>query len=147
MIIDLVLPFFPFGSPPFQRLVGGFRRRLIEEVASSPLPGLVLTFVWAFDQPGDTEFIEGDHGDVSGTRWSDGLRDTTLRLAEKPSKRNAERSGNQLLELEGLYRMTSDGNFPFPGHLWIDNTHLDPEEVAARVVTHCSLGHGTDESV
>ena len=40
--IDLVLRFFPFGSPPFNRLVGEFRRRIIEEVAASDLPGLIF---------------------------------------------------------------------------------------------------------
>ncbi len=32
--IDLVLRFFEFGTPPFQRLVGEFRRRMFEEVAA-----------------------------------------------------------------------------------------------------------------
>ncbi|GAB3835271.1 hypothetical protein ACFPIJ_11650 [Dactylosporangium cerinum] len=40
MAIELVLRFFPFGSPPFGRLVDRFRRDLIEEVAASDLPGL-----------------------------------------------------------------------------------------------------------
>ena len=51
--IDVVLPFLAFGSPPFNRLVGEFRRRILEEVASSELAGLIFTYVWAFDQPGD----------------------------------------------------------------------------------------------
>ena len=51
--IDLVLRFFPFGTPPFQRLNGEFRRRIFEEVAASDLPGLIFTFVWAFDDPRD----------------------------------------------------------------------------------------------
>lgn len=33
--IELVLRFFPFGSPPFDRLVREFRRRIFEEVADS----------------------------------------------------------------------------------------------------------------
>src|SRR5688572_14633252 len=51
--IDLVLRFFPFGTPPFGRLVNEFRRRIFEEVAQSPLPGLIFTYVWAFDHPSD----------------------------------------------------------------------------------------------
>src|SRR2546423_7333193 len=51
--IDLALRFFPFGSPPFARLVNEFRRRILEEVASSDLPGLIFTFVWAFDLASD----------------------------------------------------------------------------------------------
>ena len=45
--IDLAIRFFPFGSPPFQRLVAEFRRRILEEVAASELPGLI-SYVWAF---------------------------------------------------------------------------------------------------
>ena len=36
--IDLALRFFPFGTPPFHRLVGEFRRRIFEEVAGSTTP-------------------------------------------------------------------------------------------------------------
>ena len=39
--IDLVLRFFPFGTPSFQRLIVEFRRRILEEVAASDLPGLI----------------------------------------------------------------------------------------------------------
>lgn len=34
--IDLVLRFFDYGTPPFRRLVGEFRRRTFEEVAARP---------------------------------------------------------------------------------------------------------------
>ncbi|WP_049622910.1 hypothetical protein [Frateuria defendens] len=56
--IDLVLPLFRFGSAPFERLVRGFRRRIFEEVAQSDLPGLIFTYVWAFDQPKDAQIAE-----------------------------------------------------------------------------------------
>ena len=42
--IDLVLRFFDFGTPPFHRLVGEFRRRIFEEVAASDLAGLIFTY-------------------------------------------------------------------------------------------------------
>jgi hypothetical protein len=56
--IEAVLPIFPFGSKPFSRLVGEFRVRIFEEVAESDLPGLIFTYVWAFDQPEDRHFVE-----------------------------------------------------------------------------------------
>ena len=55
--IDPILRFFPFGSPPFARLVNSFRRNLMEEVANSDLPGLIFTFVWGFSHNGDKEFL------------------------------------------------------------------------------------------
>jgi hypothetical protein len=56
--IDLVLRFFDYGTPPFRRLVGEFRRRTFEEVAGSSLPGLIYTFVWAFDDPSNAVTVE-----------------------------------------------------------------------------------------
>src|SRR5688572_26994277 len=57
MTIDLVLPFFGFDSPAFHRLVRTFREHLISEVAAGDGPGMIFTFVWAFDQPSDLEFV------------------------------------------------------------------------------------------
>src|SRR2546423_10056863 len=56
--IDIALRFFPFGSPPFHRLVGEFRRRIFEEVAASDLPGLIFTYVLAFDHASDDATVE-----------------------------------------------------------------------------------------
>ena len=43
---------FPFGSPPFGRLVDEFRRRIIEEAVAADLSGLVFTLVWGVELPG-----------------------------------------------------------------------------------------------
>jgi hypothetical protein len=59
LTIDLALRFFPYGSPAFQRLNGEFRRRIFEEVAASELPGLIFTFAWSLDDPGDKKYIDG----------------------------------------------------------------------------------------
>jgi hypothetical protein len=152
MTIEPVLPFFEFGSPPFSRLVGDFRRHLFQEVAESGLPGMIFTWVWAFDEPGDREFIDEVAGIFKsrGGRivfvelWADletRLRRnrTELRLREKPSKRDVEASEVRLLAAEERHRMSSDGDFPFPDHLRIDNTGLDPEEAARRIAARFSL--------
>ena len=55
--IELALRYFDYGTPAFRRIDGEIRRRVIEEVAASDLPGLVFTFVWAFDVPEDQEFV------------------------------------------------------------------------------------------
>jgi len=47
MTIEVVLPFFKFGSKKFNKLTGNFRRQIFEEVANSHHPGLIFTFVWA----------------------------------------------------------------------------------------------------
>jgi hypothetical protein len=152
MTIELVLPFFEFGSESFRRLVDGFRRRIFEEVVESDLPGLVFTWVWAFDHAADAEFIaelkglfEGRGGRAVFVELQTDLETrlarnrTELRLLEKPSKRDVEASEARLLDLEERYRMTSDGAFPFGDHLRIDNTHLEPDEVARRIAERFSI--------
>jgi hypothetical protein len=152
MTIELVLPFFAFGSPPFSRLVQGIRRQLFEEVAASTLPGLIFTWVWAFDCAEDQQFIESvkhlferDGGrTVFVELWADldtrlQRNETELRLAEKPSKRDVAASNQRLIELGRRYRLTSDGGFPFAEHLHLDNTALSPEAAARRIITHFGL--------
>lgn len=56
--IDLVLRFFEFGTPAFERLVREFRRRIFEEAASSTLRGVIFTYVWVFDNPADAVALE-----------------------------------------------------------------------------------------
>lgn len=151
--IDLVLPFFPFGSRPFTRLVGEFRRRIFEEVAGSDLPGLIFTYVWAFDQPSDAESVERLSGIFSsrGNRvvyveleatQQERLRrnETEFRLAEKPSKRDVAASRARLLEHDARYRLNSAGELDGrDDYLRIDNTHLSPAEVAERIIARFSL--------
>ena len=151
--IDLVLPFFEFGSPPFGRLVHEFRRRLIEEVAASDLPGLILTFVWAFDQRDDHEALE-HYAQPFRTRGGrvlnvelqasqqERLRRNRCasRLAAKPSKRDLEASTRNLLDLDAKYRLNSDGEFDArDDYLRLDNTNIPARQVAGQVIDHFAL--------
>jgi hypothetical protein len=150
--IEAVLPLFDFGSPPFGRLVGEFRRRAFEEVADSHHEGLIFTYVWAFDQPGDRQFVERMKAifESRGGRtvfvelWADQAtrlerNATEPRLTRKPSKRDLAASRDRLLSIDARYRLRSNGGFPFADHLEIDNTALDPAIVADRIVTHFAL--------
>src|SRR5689334_16164642 len=97
--IDLALRFFAFGTPPFKRLVSEFRRRIMEEVAASDLPGMIFTYVWAFNHQSDHDTVEA-FADIFRTQGGrvmyvelecavdERLRrnETEFRLAEKPFK-------------------------------------------------------------
>jgi hypothetical protein len=151
--IDLALRFFPYGTPPFHRLVGEFRRRILEEVAASDLPGLIFTYVWAFDDTRDAAAVEEW---ASIFRRRDGrvvfveleasqaerLRrnETEFRLAEKPFKRDLEQSRRQLLELDAKYQLNSDDAFDRrPDYFRVDNTALTPADVADMVIERFQL--------
>lgn len=151
--IEPVLRFFPYDSPPGARLVDRFRRDLLEEVAASDLPGLVFTFVWAFDLAEDEQavqryaepfrrrggrvlFLELQASQAERLRRNEGAS----RLAEKPSKRDLAWSRRNLLELDGQYQLDSEGRFASrPDYLRLDNTHLDPADVAETAITHFGL--------
>jgi hypothetical protein len=56
--IELALRYFDYGTPAFHRIVGEIRRLVTEEIAASDLPGLVFTFVWAFNAPEDQALLD-----------------------------------------------------------------------------------------
>jgi hypothetical protein len=151
--IDLVLPLFPFGSPPYQRLVKEFRRRIFEEVAASDMPGLIFTFVWAFDDTRDAAAVE---------QWSEIFRarrgrvvfveleatqafrlrrnETEFRLAEKPFMRDPEVSRARLLSFDEKYQLNSGGMCDArPDWLRLEITDMEPAEAAERIVTRFDL--------
>jgi aminoglycoside N3'-acetyltransferase len=155
--IDLVLRFFPFGSPPYSRLVREFRRRIVEEVAASDLPGLVFTFVWAFDQASDAAFVNElaqpfrDRGgrvcfvELEATQAERLLRnETAFRLSEKPFKRDVAASRRQLLADDEKYQLNSHGKFAGRAdYLSMDNTDVSPVDVAKRIIEHFGLEEST----
>jgi hypothetical protein len=151
--IDLVLRFFEFGTPPFQRLVGEFRQRLFEEVAASDLPGLVFTYVWDFNDPSDAEAVER-YAAPFRTRGSrivfveleasqaERLRrnETPFRLEEKPSKRDLASSRERLLALDAQHQLNSRGEHNGrDDYLRLETTKLQAPDVAERIIAHFDL--------
>ena len=154
MTVEPVLDIFPFGSPPFGRLVGAFRRMIIEEVADSDLPGLVFTYVWALEDPEErdlvasyVEIVESRGGQshfvelVAGQEVRLGRNATGFRLEQKRSKRDLEFSRNNLLALDAQYVMNTgdvasvaEELLAGRNYLRIDNTDLPAGEVARRIV-------------
>ena len=150
VVVDVVLRYFEFGSPPFKRLVGEFRRRIFEEVAESDLPGLIFTFVWALDDPRDRGFIDtvceifrAQGAEIYFVELRATLderlrrNDTELRLAEKWPKRDLKRSRELLLDAVEKYQLNSAGDFFYRDdgrYVDVDNTDLAPGDVAQRIV-------------
>ena len=65
---------------------------------------------------------------------------TPHRLASKFTKNDVERSQRDLLDTMEKYRLNSnDGELVCPNHLKINNTNLEPEEVADQVIEHFKL--------
>lgn len=160
LAIDLVLRFFPFGTPAFHRLVGEFRRRIFEEVATSDLPGLIFTYVWAFDDPRDAAAVE-TYAEVFRARGArilyveleatqeERLRrnETSFRLAEKPFKRDVAASRARLLADDERYQLNSEGIFDGRAdYLRLQTTRMEAADVAERIIAHFGLARGAARS-
>lgn len=118
---------------------------------------MIFTFVTVFDSPEDIEYLnnlrsmfEATGGqfyfveleaDVK-TRLERNI--TPHRLESKYTKNDIETSERDLLETMKKYRLNSnDGELICPKHLKINNTNLEPEEVARTVVEKFELSNST----
>ena len=129
------------------------REVIFEEYAKSDNYGIILTFMWAFDSQDDWNYMahvrsvfEAHGAEFYYVELVASLEErlkrncTENRLAHKPSKRDLEASTERLLRDDRNNRLESyDGEIPFENYIKIDNTHLDPATVAARIQQHFGL--------
>jgi hypothetical protein len=116
-------------------------------VATSELPGLIFTYMWALNEPDDKSYI-----DDLATKFSDrgGMvyyvelqadlkvrlkrNKGATRLDQKPSKRDLARSEAMLLRHDKEFELNTSEQRPFfykINYLKIENTTLAAVEVAA----------------
>jgi shikimate kinase len=144
MTIELVTPFFNYGTEAGKRLVHLFRQEIFEEVSKSDLYGLIFTYVWAFDHQSDWNYVdsvcklfESRGGVVYFVELEADLSErlernkSPHRLEHKPTKRNLLRSEQDLLSTMKRYRLNSlEGEIKRENYIKINNTDLSAEEVA-----------------
>jgi hypothetical protein len=120
------------------------REVFFEEFAKSDHYGLIFTYMWAFDQQSDWDYIEhvkeifrpyGTEFYYAELVASQEIRlernVSENRLKHKTSKRDIEASNRRLLNDDVRYRCVSlDGEIPFENYIKIDNSHLSAEETA-----------------
>ncbi|KZE69254.1 shikimate kinase [Fictibacillus phosphorivorans] len=147
MTIDLVTPFFDYGSKEGKRLVNLFRSEIFEAFAKSNQYGMIFTYVWAFNFQSDWDFVENvcqvfeqEGAEIFFVELESDLHTrlerniTPHRLEHKPTKRNIEWSENDLKTSMDKYRLNShDGEIQKKNYLRINNTHLSAEEVGIQI--------------
>jgi len=141
MSIELVLDIFSTRVSTADRRI---REVIFEEFAKSGNYGLIFTFMWAFDQKADWDYINQlcdifrkENAEIFYIELvaSQEIRlkrnITENRLKNKASKRDIEASNQRLINDDKKYRCVSyDGEVPFENYMKIDNSELSPEEVA-----------------
>jgi len=114
---------------------------------------LIFTFVWAFDQQEDWDYMDAliqkfrsKGSEVYLVELEAELDErirrnkTEHRLMEKPTKRNIEWSEKELLGSLKKYRLNSlPDEIPYENYLRIDNTNLSPEETAGKIADYFGL--------
>jgi len=126
------------------KIIEKIRQIIFEEFVKSDNYGLIFTYMWAFDQQEDWDYInylcdifrkenaEIYYVELVASQEVRLQRNITEnRLKNKPSKRNIEFSKQLLINDDKNHRFVSyDGEITFDNYIKIDNTDLSPEAVA-----------------
>lgn len=148
MTIELLEPLFGF-SPELWCLSDLFRKEIFKTMAESKMTGLIFTYVWAFDLQEDwdfvnqvTEIFESKNATIYFVELEADLAErlernkSPHRLEHKPTKRNVERSENELKATIESHRLNSlKDEIKKENYLRINNTNLAAQEVA-RLITN-----------
>ena len=138
---------FGFGTPAQKEFNALFRKQAFE-LAVKHNVDLLFTYVCAFEMPAEREYLtkladmfRESGGDFYFVELSADIETrlerniTPHRLERKASKRDTTWSRANLLKDAGRHRLNSEPDeFWFEHHLKIDNTHLEPDEVADQVI-------------
>jgi hypothetical protein len=147
MAIELVAPFFSYGTETGKRLVKFIREEVFKEMASSNQEGLIFTFIWHFDDKESWDYIENltkifrDKGaEVYYVELESDLEErikrnkTEHRLKHKPSKMGDSGSNEKLKQSMLEHRLNSlKGEIKEKNYLRIDNTNIDPSIIAQKI--------------
>ena len=141
-------------------LVSRLREDVFDAFIKTDYSGLIFTYMWAFDMRSDWDYIKylTDKFEASGgtVYYVELVADravriernkTENRLKNKASKRDIIVSEDRMLREETKYRLVSnEGEIPFDNYIKIDNTNLEPSEVARMIKERFNLkGVGVTE--
>ena len=150
MTIEPVIKIFgQYNNAAINRL----RQVVFEEFAKTDNYGMIFTYMWAFDQQTDWDYVEYVKNifkpydtefyyvELVASREVRLERNATEnRLLNKASKRNVAVSNQRLIDDDNKYRLESmDGEIPFENYMKIDNTNLAPDVVAQMIKNQFDL--------
>ena len=143
MTIELLEPFFGFSTEMW-KLSDLFRREIFKAVSESKQEGLIFTYVWAFDQQGDWDYIdsicelfESKGATIYFVELASEIEErlernkSSHRLEHKPTKRNVDLSEKELKATMKIHRLNSlEGEIKREHYIKLTNTTLSAEETA-----------------
>lgn len=154
MSIELARKLFAYTEKEWSILNETIRKTVFELFAKGDLPGLIFTYMCAFDEQSDLDYLQNmihlfssNGANCYVVELCADFEERLIRnksenrLLHKESKRNLERSEAEMRNTSEKYRLNSyDGeNLPFENYMKIDNTALAPDEVAKMIQTHFAI--------
>ena len=150
--IELSDKIFGFATPA-QKEYNSIIRKSAFEIAVKYNVDLIFTYVCAFEMPEERAYLDSLaklFETAGGKFYFVELRadlekrlernETPYRLERKPSKRDIEWSRNNLLCDSKNHRLNSEKDeFWYENHIKIDNTDLQPSEVAEIIINRFGL--------
>ena len=154
MSIELTRKLFSHSEKEWRILNGTIRQTVFELFAKGDFPGLIFTYMCAFDMQSEFDYLQTviDLFQSNGANcyvvelcadFEERLirNKSENRLLHKESKRDLEWSEAEMRKTSAKYRLNSyDGEkLPFEHYLKIDNTTRTPEEVAKMIQRHFGI--------
>lgn len=150
--IEMSDKIFGFATPAQREFSSAFREKVFE-LAVKHNVDMVFTYVCAFEMPEEREYLTGladlfksNGGKFYFVELSADLEtrlernETPHRMERKVSKRDVEWSRSNLLKDAEEHRLNSEKDeIWFENHMKIDNTHLEPDQVADMVIAEFGL--------
>lgn len=150
MTIEPVIEVFGYFN---SKVISRIREVIFEEFSGSDCYGMIFTYMWAFDQQSDWDYVkhvcdifEKHNSDIYFVELVSSqeirLQRNIMpnRLKHKASKRDIEASNQRLINDDLRYRCVSNhGEVPFKNYIKIDNSNLSPEDVALMIKERFNL--------
>lgn len=150
--IEMSDKIFGFNTPAQREFNAIFREKAFD-LAVKHNVDLIFTYVTAFEMQEERDYLMSLHDlfvknggnfyfvELSADLETRLLRnETPYRMERKASKKDVEWSRNNLLRDTEKHRLNSDeGEVWFENHLKIDNTNLEPDQVADIVIKEYDL--------
>lgn len=150
MTIEPVIDIFGYYNP---EAISEIRETIFKQYAKSNNYGMIFTYMWAFNQQSDWDYIEHIkdifkpyntefyYAELVAAQEIRLQRNATEnRIKNKPSKRDIELSNQRLINDDKNFRCVSyDGEIPFENYIKIDNSDLSPQAAAELIKEHFNL--------
>ena len=143
LTVDLIKPFFEFGTKEFFELSTRLRLEIFEAASKAHINGLIFTSCYSYPEDNDMiheilSRINKHNGEVLFVRLYASIEELKIRVTSDSRKKFGKVKTSEGLE-NSLDKWDMFTSIPFVETLEIDNTNLTPQEVAIKIKDYYKL--------